>query len=61
MKPTRDPIWGFYDKITEGNKAETKCKACSCEVSAKIERLKTYLLKCSKAGQVSKATDSATS
>jgi len=22
MKP-RDPIWGFYDKITEGNKAHT--------------------------------------
>ena len=31
MKP-RDPIWGFYDKITEGNKAKTKCKACSCDV-----------------------------
>ena len=60
MKP-RDPIWGFYDKITEGNKAKTKCKACSCEVSAKIERLKTHLQKCSKAVQVSKATDSATS
>ncbi|KAH3713832.1 hypothetical protein DPMN_073633 [Dreissena polymorpha] len=58
MKP-RDPIWGFYDKITEEYKA--KCKACSCEVSAKVERLKTHLQKCSKAVQVSKATDSATS
>jgi len=48
MKP-KDPIWGFYEIVTEGTKSKAKCKACSTEVSAKADRLRTHLQKCSKA------------
>lgn len=53
MKP-KDPIWGFYDLITEGNKTISKCKACSSEVSSKVLRLKSHLDKCQKSLKVAK-------
>jgi len=50
MKP-KDPVWGFYEVVTEGTKSKAMCKACSSIVSAKAERLRTHLQKCSKAVQ----------
>ena len=39
-----DPVWS--DFVVLGDRGQARCKACTELVSAKIERLKAHMLKC---------------